>query len=315
MTNLIIRPTSGQKNIFKPSGGRVGVKSIGNAPATTVLLSSDWSTTTGTSNSALLDDGKSNAWDQVGYGTNRLTVVSATGFDFPAGMSNIFRVTHPAGTQNYSQVQKFWDQIDVGETIYYRWYNRIDIADSEGNLVDAGYHPMETPIGLGNFTTNGEIVFKYFSYNDGTFVMRLEFQNNYNKYFGAGTNFQSAPDHLDKFKAYRFEMALTRVSTGGSWDKAALSMKIFDDNMSTTVPLWDDDTISGFDFDGGPGLHNGTLSSGYGQDLDINAHGFTCIETGTNGGGWTLTAQQYSYWGGFRVQLGDWCGPYVPGES
>jgi hypothetical protein len=323
MTNLRIRPSSGQKNVFRPAGGQVAVKSrpvSSSVGGGEVLLSSDWSQGVGTTDALLIEDGKPNGWDQAGGSGSpkRITVVSATGFGFPAGMDNCLRVEHPIGAQNYGMVQKFWDLPAVGETLYYRWYFMCDVsnaeADGDTGALGGGYHPLETPRSLGDFGTDGEIVWKHEAHSDGTWRYFIEGQNNFNQRFAPGLNARTSPTDLLKFRPYRFEMKLTRVSAGSPWDRGAFDIRVYDESISTTVPQYDRDNMWYWDFNGG--VNEGTIADGYGQDVYMLENGFTSIETGTNGGDWSPTAVQYEYWGGFRVvKGGDWIGPYVPGEE
>lgn len=289
----------------------------GGGGSTTVLLSSDWSQGTGTADADLIENGKLRAWDAVGYGTNRLTVVSAAGHDMPAGMTNILRVTHPIGGQTYSQVQKFWSMPAVGETTYYRWFFRSEVADSESANTGGfggGYHPLETPSSPGNYTTNGEIVWKNDSRGDGTFQWWIESQNDFSQRFSVGLNARSSPTYLPKFATLRFEMKLTRTAASSPFNRGAFDFRIYNEAVSSTVPIYDRNNMWYWDFNGG--VNEGRIADGYGQDVHMLQNGFTCIETGTNGGNWTPTTVQYEYWGGFRVvRGGDWIGPYVPGES
>src|SRR3989304_6075804 len=91
-----------------------------------LLFNSDWSNSTGLTDNALLDGGK---WDyQVGNG-DLSQVSSATGLDFPAGMTNVLEVigdigarAGDGGTESQNVNIDTLPPLDIGETRYQRVY-------------------------------------------------------------------------------------------------------------------------------------------------------------------------------------------------
>lgn len=314
-----VRPKRSNNNTVSPSGygltvGRGTPSATGvSGGVGTVLLSSDWSVGTGTSDAIIREDGAAHPWDAIGYSsTKRLDVISAAGLGFPAGMSNCLRALSPAGTQNFTQVQKFWSAPAIGESLYYRWYFRQGMTDAVGAQSDSGNHTAESSIAPGSFGSDGGWTFAWGNRTDGTFQFFFEVQPYANTYkLSAGTNLYTSPVYLSKDTTYRFEWKIARVAT----TTASFEFKIFDEAVSATVALYDSANTSGYDWNAGP-LTTGTIASGYASALPLPANSFTNIELGPNGSGWSLSSNQYNYYGGVRVTRGgSWIGAYVPGEE
>lgn len=308
MAELYIPSFAGTRLRPAPAGG-------GGGGGGTVLLSSDWATALGQSNAAILDTDKPSGWEYLGHGggpeNNRLEVISSSGLGFPASMTNVLRSLLPAGTQNYTQIQRDWTPIAVGETLYYRVYFRQAMADSEGSLSHAGNHTIESCNGGGAFGSDGGWTFAWGNNADGTFLLQWRFNVYGNAHvIGFGTETEGSPTYLDKNKTYRIEWSIERVGTS----LAEFHGRVYDEAVSTTVPVFDDTNMSGYDYDGGN--HRGTIASGYGTNLPLQNNSFGTVELGPNGVGWTLAANQYAYYGGMRMVLGgSWIGPYVLGEE
>lgn len=312
-----VRPKRSSNASVSPTGfgltaGRgTPVVSGGGGGSGTVLVSTDWSTGTGSSDTLLREDAKPHPWGWVGYGTKRLDVISASGLGFPSGMTNVLRALSPAGSQTYTQVQAEWTPLSVGETLFIRLYFRQAFSDAVGSLSFAGNHTVESAIGGGSFGSDGGWTLTWGNNTDGTFPIRWDFRPYTNTHVVAlGTNASSAPVPLTKGVTYRLEWSLTVQSS----TTMEFHARVFDEAVSAVTPLYDDTNISGYDYDGG--FHSGTLASGYGTALPVPVASSGTLEVGPNGSGWSLSANQYAYYGGVRVvKGGTWIGAYVPGES
>lgn len=169
---------------------------------------SDWSFATGTSASALSDNGK---WDERAVG---FEVVASSGLGFPAGMANVIDVDWD-GVFNFART----DTISVpaiGDTRHYRWYMRVDIPD---DVADLETHPIQD--GLSAPTTNW--MFKVFhnSAGDGFWRPSLWTQGNAYPFIRWTANSTA----LTKGEVYRVELMIDRTSA----TEYKTAIRIYDD--------------------------------------------------------------------------------------
>ncbi|HWA15908.1 MAG TPA: hypothetical protein VG817_05725 [Gemmatimonadales bacterium] len=275
-------------------------------PPGTILFSSDWSTSTGTSDNALLDGGKQNPWSSRWGGNGSLTVVSASGLGFPAGMTNVLRVTQYQQDFDWVMANNRWSLPEIGHALAFRVYLRNTVADSEGDkgTVYSSHHPIESTGSAGS-TGGGYYVWHIGSYNDGTFPILFSMNNpayplngwtfGAPQYSHGGRDYDPAP--LDKNTTYRLEWKFTRTGT----NRYSLSMRVYD---QAGTQLYDDSSTYAW-------TGNGETLASSGTNLNVDDRQMVDIRIGTNGGGWTFNAPQYIYWGGFAVCADDWCGPYT----
>lgn len=270
---------------------------------------SDWSTQSvpATSLAAQQDTDGVAKWDTIG-GSSASEVVSATGLGFPAGMANVIHVPYSPATN--SVIRKTGMAIPaVGEEIAYRWYFRCDMPTSDARVSDWSFHPIQDGQAGGNCNWAFEV-----SANNGAswepwFYLGAPGAIPY-PYYG-----WFAP-MLSKGTTYRFEAKIARVST----TNFTFLARIFDETVSTTVPLYDEADFSNqsvgspFTLATVPG--NVPTTGDFPFNNVNNLDGLNC---GTNDT-YTLTPADPKLWlgyeGGFaRAMNQGWIGAYVPGEA
>jgi hypothetical protein len=286
----------------------------GSVPADAILVI-NWATATGQTNAALWDTDKPVplTW-QIGNGAANI-VVSATGLGFPAGMTNVLKcvLETPSGSPiaSPSDVLRIGPTNDAGlgeipngTSRFLREYLRVEFPDDfQGTPgIDGQTHPIQDGIAVGDsnwmlqvFITNGGVK----SVSVGEWLLRYNL---------IGNRIYEGPV-LNKFNVYRLERHIQRTSSS----EYHFHAKVFDDAVSTTVPLFEDE-----DFD--------DLSSS-GNMADDLAHTFNQVDRtaglnfGHNGlfdlpsGLEAMFPMTATYQGGAMMRTDDWCGPFDPAEQ
>jgi hypothetical protein len=254
----------------------------------TVLFRSDWSTEAGAGSNALLDGGK---WTSRWGGPPILAVVHAAGLGFPAGLTNVLRVTHGTGSFDWVQADGRWTVPALGESRAFRIYFRNDIGNLAGGW--SFTHPIESK------GTDGSINGAFYAWHigsntDGTFPIAFaDAAPNPRNYFTVTPFTQEDVGSLRKGATYRLEWKFTRTGVG----LYTLDIRIFGP-------------------DGALRYDKGSIAAWGGQSLAANPGGIpvedqfmTGLRVGLNGG-FPADSPQFVYWGGFAV-CSDWCGPYT----
>lgn len=271
------------------------------SPAVGLVFASDWRTSTGTSDDALLDTTRTPAWSSVRKGSNmdQLQVVSASGLGFPSTMSQVLRAAH-RGTQSCDvRAAELWPAPAPGQSIYFRMYLRFSIPDSYGNLGSSSHHPIQPDSG----TCPMEWEFTFGSKSDGTLEANYGFYTS-----GAGFSNHQDTSKLKKFETYRWEWAFHRQASG----TYKTDIRVHD--STGALVLDDDDFISRFNPD-----YTTPLST-KDPDLTFSDHCIRRLFVGYNGPNWPdFNDDSFMYVGGVAVKLSnsanDWIGPYSPDEK
>lgn len=267
----------------------------------TPLFFSNHSTALGSGDAALLDTSKAIPWTQHGGGTNQLAVVSAAGKDMPT--TNCLEVQHRTGAPSFYWLtcNNIWAApANNGDSISFRDYLRVEIGDGEGNTAYANTHPWESEGGTGS--VNGQFYARHYGgYSNGTYPSLFAVDQASFPFTGWTPGGNSDPLHpgdpmpLDKFRTYMTEWKWTRRGAT-SWD---LDMRI----SAGGVLLFDRNSIKAWGGSSGQTLANN------GQNLTVDVAHIQMMRVGLNGG-FTASALQRVYWGGFGVAYGDFIGPY-----
>ena len=267
---------------------------IGNGDQPPLVFASDWSTAAGNGANAVFDGGK---WDNSvdgGGPADRMTVVSASGLGFPAGMSNVLRILYRNNDNEYwnVNVEDGWTLPPIGGSLYFRLYFRHDVAGATGGQL----HTVQTgPPGNCPFTA--ELQFEKVS------TTGIDF---YISNYGGSSSSSNGHDwtvRLAKNTTYRIEEQYVRTGTN-AWKPHA---RLYDANNTL---LFDDD-----DFDD---TYTGVTMAQFTGNITSGTDCFRNKMIGNPGDGGgrgsSDAAHQHIYYGGFAVSHDGWIGPYVPGE-
>lgn len=284
---------------IKPPVDTIKPPPVDTTPAKGVLFTSNWAS------GDLLDGGK---WTRQIY-QNVISLVSAAGHGFPAGIANVVRVrmgleltqngqTFTATdwlitatkTVNGQQVPQ-WSVPKVGESRAFRFYFRNENENFLGGW--SATHSVESFPNGGSTPSNVKMIAMKFG-NDasGTFPWVLATGEAYPKnYFAIGKDANKGT--LQKNVTYRLEWKLTRMASGYTLDVRVTDPSGTVVGSASNIYAW-----------GG-----GTLASSPSVAIaDANA---TALRFGTNGGySAGSRAPQYFYYGAFMV-CADWCGAGV----
>jgi hypothetical protein len=256
-------------------------------PAGSFLFEADWSTATGNSDAALLDNGKSTPWGIIG-GNNPLVRVVASrdeGLDFPT--TNVLKVDFDAGNGAAKTVEfAAMPLLNVGETRYYRTYLRMAFPNG---LSDPSTHPIQAGIATGAAAWIIDIMHNLADGWRFRFNLQQGLQN------AAPWNLVYSP-RLEKNTTYRIEWAIRRDGPL----TFQLSARIFSVDGR---PLYDDR-----DFTNSNG--SGTLALGHSFNIN-DPTSLARITSGTNGLANPPSRFTYSYQAALCVRDGDWCGAYA----
>ena len=275
-----------------------------------LLFNSDWSNSTGLTDNALLDGGK---WDyQVGNG-DLSQVSSATGLDFPAGMTNVLEVigdigarAGDGGTESQNVNIDTLPPLDIGETRYQRIYMRMPTI--AGLTVNYQSHPWEEA-GAENHWQ------RFYRGNvsgvpAGTFAPTFSELPADTRWSPAATRSVTGGVYtgytLDLDHTYRFELAITRTSS----TTFRAQFRIYDAEGVGEPLLYNTSDMKN---------NLGTNNLVTVPDFTIgNAAKFQTLRVGFNGMDPTESADDLGpttlfYWGGVCVREDTWCGPYSGG--
>ena len=280
------------------SGGGPALR--GSGPGTTpqgVIFHSDFGTALGTSNAAIMDEGKSVPW--TASGGQGLEVIPSTGLDFPT--PNVLRVTALGATSGFALLRVAGLPVPaVGQSRYYRWYNRMVLTD-DIETSDDETHPHQD----GNSASDSNWLMHV--YHDAPTAARWmpQFRGNGpfpDDRFGGDTGVAPIGPQLQKNVTYRIELRITR--TGAS--TFTMDVRVYD---SANVLLYDADDFMNqmrTNIITSRSFNIGNLSN-MGQ---FNA-GLNGLGTGSTAPWWP--ASVYMYQGGIAISGTDWLGPYSGG--
>jgi hypothetical protein len=239
---------------------------------------------------ALTDGGK---WDDASAGTTRVSVIPATGLDFPAGMTNVLagRYRNTTDTQHWL-VSKTdgWQLPAIGGVMCKRLYFRQTVVGTSGIT----YHPVEPAVGA--CADEGEWVVTSTQPN---FVFRIQ------------THSHRWETTLPHGQTYRVEERWERTGTQ-TW---VLHMRVYDSAGTLIRQDADFDCTVGHGAahtlaSTGPIAVNTTSNAECLRSQNINWQG-----SGGDGRGSDNENSNRMFYGGYALAFGDWCGPYVPGEG
>jgi hypothetical protein len=258
--------------------------------AATALFESDWSTATGSGDSALTDGG---VWTADPRNTELLEVVSASGLQFPSGMSNVLEVT-AAGT-NSTDVSLLDDTIaapESGQDWFYRFYVRFQ----DGTLRHSGDHSVQLSIGTGALFA--------FKAALGASDIGLEFNNAVGTSSGAGLDFLGGySKRIEYDVTYRVEVQI-RFGASSVQLREIRIYEVASDGLSEEL-LWDTDDWDAFE-GAGEWQSMATLKpTTTGVDIDMWRRWYMGYNGQTG-----ATGSSLRYYGGVKIQTVDWCGAY-----
>jgi uncharacterized protein YjdB len=296
-TTGVVTPVAvGVVTITATSEGVSGQTILG---VTEVLdFASDWSTATGTSITAVFENGKWNGVPAViggGGPLDALQVVPAAGLDFPSGMANVLKVLFRARPLEYHNVSvnEGWSLPGVGNSLWFRMYFRHDVAGTGDfyHIVQTG-PPGECPYNsawwLNKVGENG------MDFQLATLGGASEGATNIHWWGTTG---------LSRQATYRVEEQYLRVSET-DW---RLHLRIYDSNNNL---IRQDADFRDEATDEPLSTYSGTITTDP-----------ACMRNKMVGNpqvemwGSDDPAHQHMYFGGFAVSRTGWIGPYVPGES
>jgi hypothetical protein len=258
---------------------------------TTDLFASDWSTATGSGDSALTVGG---VWTADPRNPELMEVVSASGLQFPSGMSNVLEVTTEG--INSTDVSLSDDTIvapESGQDWFYRWYVRY----GSGTFRHGGHdHSIQLSQGAGAL-----FAFKIGATDTG---ITVEFNNSLGSASGLGLDFLNGyAKRLAYDTTYRFEIQV-RFPTGSSVQlREARVHQVASDGLSESA-LYD---TSDFDAHAGAGWQNFSVLKPTSTGVDLNM--FKRFFAGYNGQT-GATGSALRYYGGVKIQTDDWCVAY-----
>lgn len=271
-------------------GGGGGAGAGGGGAANGLLFSSDWSNSTGRSEAALSDGSRWNSHGGTFGTTSGAQVVSAAGLDFPT--TNVLEVV--GDTVGIWLLQKTGLPIPaVDESRYYRWYNRLVVAD--GAIVgDDETHPHQD----GNAASQINWIYHVHHNTGGAGNWEPTFS------VGAaenGNRYRWSAGPLAKNTTYRFELHISRISAT-TFD---MHIRVYN---SADALLLDNDDFDNVNVGGFQPLSADTTFVFH----DLNSlGGFNAVWNGL-GGTW-VAPLSYMYQGAICIRSDTWCGAYAGG--
>ena len=266
-----------------------------------VVFHSDWRSGTGTSSNALRDTSQTVPWPTLGPNNpGVLEVVAATGLDFPtATVVKVTALDRGDGGARAQSVSMLGSTAipglpSNGSMLFYRWYIRNTAPEPFPSTDDLN-HNIENGNAGQNWLMESVV-------NDnGTWTLRWSFE---------GTGFPSNRficPALTKGVTYRIELQIQRLSA----TTFNAHTRVYNDLVSTTVPLYDDDDFVNSNSSGSL-ASTPTLSFAMLSVMNELQMGFNGLSMG---GGITGANDEFvhSYFGGAVVRTDDWCGPYSGG--
>lgn len=253
--------------------------------AARVIFHSDWSTATGTSQTALMDASKALPWSLLGG--DGLEVIPSTGLNFPS--ANVLRVTATQARTGYAFLRKTGLAIPViGESRYYRWYTRVAISDRRAPS-DPETHPHQD----GNAAGGANWLFHvYHDAGSGRWLPQLRSNAAVNAY--PSTRW-SGP-LLSKNVTYRFELQIRRAGA----NTFQMHVRVYDAGGALIHSDADFRNEANRTLASTPTFTFVNLASMDGLNAGLN---------GLGGAEW-FPSVIYMYQGGIAVCADGWCGPY-----
>lgn len=264
---------------------------------TGVVFHSDWgSGGLGTGDTAITDNGR---WPTIGGNTEPgLEVIASTGLDFPS--SRCLKVTArdmgggPSGGFHLLQ-NRTLSVPAVGESRFYRWYQRVVLSDSETGYTDDETHPFQD----GNDA--GDTNWMLHVYHQGQAGSAA---NQWTPSIPTETNIngQFQGPHLDKGVTYRFEFRVNRTAD----TTLTMDVRIYDTSNNLLY--------TGANFLQEGGAHPAITAVTHAVNPNGGAASLGQINAGLNGlDEMTVDAILYMYQGCVCISSTTWCGPYSGG--
>lgn len=270
-----------------------------------IVFHSDWSTGVGNAATALRDTAKPTPWEILIGGTSALSVIAATGLDFPT--LNCLQVScvysgDTAQEFNTGQVSLLpgsgaWPVPAVGQALYFRIYKRLVYP-----------HAVSEPPPAGN--NNHCVEERSGSVGNWSWVFRTTAQGFtpvFNVWLGGtATRFVlggASPISLARDTTYRIEWSLHRTAV----DQRRHEVRIYN-AAGVLIHATADFALEV----GGPGSLADHVAGFAHLELDA-------FQLGTNGMGFnapnepTLDVRPAWYFGAVAVSNAAWCGPYAGG--
>lgn len=279
------------------SGRLVGVSTLdegGGGGGGTPVFASDWGAALGNTDNAVRDGGKWTSSNNIANPTaDRVTVVTASGLDFPAGMDNVLAIRYENSTDTFCGISgsNLWTLPSVGGSLYTRCYMRHDISGTHSHI----QHPSQFCSAAGTCCPQG-----WWLMNKGsTFQFWLGVSQGVDQHEWEVT--------LNREQTYRIEERYERTAT----NTFILHAKIYDSSNNLV--------FDNADFE--------CETHGYAHSLadliETVVTDMACYRNrilvnqgvGFFGSGSDDPAHNRIYWGGFAVSHESWLGPYVPGEA
>lgn len=276
-----------------------------------LVFAADWHTATGNTLNAVRDGTR---WGGVHNIANpiadQVTVIAATGLNFPAGMANVLAIRYPEANQQFygPYIENGWQLPPIGGSLYYRLYFRFAIGGTGGGT----HHPFQSCVNAGGCCPQSWWKVQKPSATSGETIPL--FIEQYGAASGGPHHHQWGVLDLTRNVTYRVEERYERTGTE-TWIVRA---RVYDESVSTTVPIRDEsDFACGFSQNPEHGAH--TMATA----LPILFENSSCLRgrmlvnqgVGLTGRGNDDPNANRIYYGGFAVSLSDWIGPYVPGEG
>jgi hypothetical protein len=266
-----------------------------------VLFASDWGTATGTSENAFTDGGKWNSHN-IGpgdVGCAEVVAVSDEGWDtdeWPTANALLIQGIGGRSSCIIRQTDGTIPVPDVGDTLSYRWYERVVYPDGLGGIT---MHDVQ------EFTANDTNWWHHLFAGNGQ-AANGEWHHDFQIVeAGSDPDEFGPPDDLDKNVTYRIEFRLIRTASDSAQYDARIHVR---DSLGVETLLYDtDDYVE---------ISTGEPLSGLTFPYDSDSPPAGTLQTGTNGYDVDVAeGTGVAYHGGYAVCSGNWCGPYDPAEA
>lgn len=301
---------TGAHTLAFASSGLAGVTSesfdvaaSGGIPADVVFRLA-WRTGTGTGDAAVRDTDATIPWDlQSGNGTLN-TVIASTGLDFPC--VNVYKTiaefsaAYPSQSNFTDQLRiqegnAYWDPPAIGESLYYRWYQRYMVPDLDTD--DARPHTVQDGVGAGSSNWMWETPVN----NDETWSPAFNFAP------VAFPNNRWKAAALPRNETYRIEFQFHRTGTSSFLPHC----RIYD---SAGVLVRSD-----ADFKNQDGAGSTTFATTSDLSSFRNLATLSGFQMGNNGTTWDIAEEDHPFdgyaFGVPMIRTEDWCGPYTAAEE
>lgn len=282
-------------------------------PPAALAWASDWGAAIGNTANAVTDGGK---WASATLGSghfnidfpvaDRVSVVSAPGLDFPAGMDNVLAIRYEqeAGYNSCGvRVEDGWALPATDASIYFRMYFRHDIGGDNPALNDF-HHPVQSFYQAGGDTGHNIFFLNKPAAGVETFAFTL------------GNFSDPDPDEhhhwrvtLTRGVTYRIEQKYTRRAE----DVYDFDARIY---TSDNLLVFDRTNITCIKSNHGSALMSTSHSTNISLLNEAALRSRFIVNQGTLGDRGSNDADHNRiYYGGYAVSLTDWCGRYTVGEA